>query len=109
MIQKYLILSVPGIGSREPRSLPGCHGPPRIVRFNLTRVAGQKLVDRLECSARGRVPQKGASRMEDSERKPLTGREKTIIFGVLILTALILGLWILAIVLSMPEPSHGIV
>lgn len=47
--------------------------------------------------------------MEDSERRPLTGREKKIILAVLILTALVLGLWIFAIIGFMPEPSHGIV
>lgn len=46
--------------------------------------------------------------MEDSDRRPLTGREKTIIFSVLILALIILGLWIFAIVTTMPEPSHGI-
>lgn len=46
--------------------------------------------------------------MEDSDRRPLTGREKTIIFSVLILTLIVLGLWIFAIVASLPEPSHGI-
>lgn len=47
--------------------------------------------------------------MEDSDRRPLTGREKTIIFTVLILTLIVLGLWIFAIIGFMPEPSHGIV
>lgn len=46
--------------------------------------------------------------MDDSDRKPLTGREKTIILAVLLLTALVIGAWIFAIILSLPEPSHGI-
>jgi type IV secretory pathway component VirB8 len=46
--------------------------------------------------------------MEDSERKPLTGREKKIIFAVLVLALLILAAWIFAIVFTMPEPSHGL-
>lgn len=47
--------------------------------------------------------------MDDSERKPLTGREKKIIFAVLILTLVVFALWIFAIFASLPEPSHGIV
>jgi hypothetical protein len=46
--------------------------------------------------------------MEDSERKPLTGREKKIIFGTLIVTLIMLGLWIFAIVWSLPVTGHGI-
>ena len=46
--------------------------------------------------------------LEETERIPLTGREKKIIFGVLLLTLLVLGLWMFAIVFSLPEPSHGL-
>ncbi len=46
--------------------------------------------------------------MDDSERKPLTGREKKIILAVAMLTALVIAGWILAIVITMPEPSHGL-
>jgi hypothetical protein len=47
--------------------------------------------------------------MDDSERRPLTAREKKIVFSVLALTGLVLGLWILTIILSLPTPGHGIV
>lgn len=46
--------------------------------------------------------------MEDSERRPLTGREKRIIFVALVLTLIVFSLWILAIVLSLPTPGHGV-
>lgn len=46
--------------------------------------------------------------MDDSDRKPLTGREKKIILAVLLLTILVIGAWIFAIIMTMPEPSHGI-
>jgi hypothetical protein len=46
--------------------------------------------------------------MDDSERRPLTAREKRIIFGVLVLTLIVLGLWIFAIVVSLPTPGHGV-
>jgi hypothetical protein len=46
--------------------------------------------------------------MDDSDRKPLTGREKKIILAVLLLTALVIGAWIFAIIVTMPEPSHGL-
>jgi hypothetical protein len=47
--------------------------------------------------------------MDDSERKPLTGREKRIIFSVAVLTLIVLGLWILTIVASLPITGHGII
>jgi hypothetical protein len=47
--------------------------------------------------------------MDDSDRKPLTGREKKIILAVLVLALLVLGAWIFAIVMTMPEPSHGLI
>jgi hypothetical protein len=46
--------------------------------------------------------------MDDSDRKPLTGREKKIILAVALLTALVIGAWIFAIIVTMPEPSHGL-
>jgi hypothetical protein len=46
--------------------------------------------------------------MEDSDRKPLTAREKKIILAVLLLTILVIGAWITAIIISLPEPSHGL-
>lgn len=45
--------------------------------------------------------------MEDSDRKPLTGREKKIILAVLLLTALVIGAWIFAIVVSLPAQGGG--
>jgi hypothetical protein len=47
--------------------------------------------------------------MRDDQWKPLTSREKKIVFAVLIITGIVLGLWILLIILSMPNPSHGLV
>jgi cell division septal protein FtsQ len=47
--------------------------------------------------------------MKDEHRTPLTQREKKIVFGVLVLTAIVLGLWIALIVFSLPNPSHGLV
>jgi hypothetical protein len=46
--------------------------------------------------------------MDDSERKPLTGREKMIILGVALVVAIVIGAWIFAIIFTMPEPSHGL-
>jgi hypothetical protein len=46
--------------------------------------------------------------VDDSDRKPLTGREKKIILVVAILTAIVIGAWIFAIIATMPEPSHGL-
>jgi hypothetical protein len=46
--------------------------------------------------------------MDDSERKPLTGREKMIILMVALVTAIVIGAWIFAIIWTMPEPSHGL-
>jgi hypothetical protein len=46
--------------------------------------------------------------MDDSERKPLTGREKKILLIVAVITALVIGAWIFAIIVTMPEPSHGL-
>ena len=46
--------------------------------------------------------------VDDSERKPLTAREKKIILAVVLLTMLVIGAWIFAIVVTMPEPSHGL-
>jgi multisubunit Na+/H+ antiporter MnhC subunit len=45
--------------------------------------------------------------MEDSDRKPLTGREKKIILAVLVLTALVIGAWIFAMVVTLPPQGGG--
>lgn len=46
--------------------------------------------------------------MEDSDRKPLTGREKKIILAVLVLTALVIGAWIFTIVATLPAQGGGL-
>jgi hypothetical protein len=47
--------------------------------------------------------------MKDDQWKPLTSREKKIVFAVLIITGIVLGLWIALIVFSLPTTGHGLV
>jgi hypothetical protein len=53
--------------------------------------------------------ERSARSMKDDQWKPLTSREKKIVFAVVIITGIVLGLWIALIVFSMPTPGHGLV
>jgi hypothetical protein len=74
----------------------------------LTEGGGTATNYRVECLRVGYLVGKEPSAMEDSDRRPLTAREKKIIFGTLLLTLIMLGLWIFAIVWSLPITGHGI-